>query len=134
MESGWIKLHRRIRDNLLWPKSRRFTPLEAWLDLLLRANHSPTKDLHGTSTLISVERGQVMTSQIELAGHWKWNRKTVKAFLSTLHNDEMVDIETNRGADIGYTLITIRNYSKYQDGKNDTRTLERTSKRTSDGH
>ena len=134
MDSGWIKLHRKIRDNSLWPKNRRFTPLEAWLDILLSANYAPTKDLHGTSTLIPVERGQFITSQVKLAETWGWNRKTVKGFLSVLQKEEMLDFESNRGADIGYTLITIRNYSEYQDKENDTRTLKRTLKRTSEGH
>ncbi len=138
MDSGWIKLYRKIRDNLLWPKNRRFTPLEAWLDVLLSANHTPAKILHGISTLVPVERGQFVTSQVKLAERWRWNRKTVKRFLSVLRRDQMLDFESNKGADIGFTLITIRNYSKYQDKENDTLDIgtdtETGVRGTSDGH
>ena len=34
-ESGWIKLHRKIRENLLWKKPRKFSQAEAWIDILL---------------------------------------------------------------------------------------------------
>ena len=97
MGSGWIKLHRKIRDNPFWPKSRRYTPLEAWLDVLMSANHAPAKNLHGISTLVPVERGQFITSQVKLAERWRWNRKTVKKFLLFLKKNEMLDIETKKG-------------------------------------
>ncbi len=133
MDTGWIRLHRKVRDNSLWPKNRRFTALEAWLDVLMSANHAQTKTLLGISTPVSVERGQFITTQVKLAERWRWNRKTVKKFLLILKKDEMLDIETSKGADIGFTLITIRNYNKYQDKENDALDIEIGSKGTSDG-
>jgi len=124
MDSGWIRLHRRIRDSHLWPQNQRFTPLEAWLDILLSANHTPVKILFGIATMIPVGRGQFVTSQAKLATKWKWDRKTVRKFLLSIENERMVDIKISKGRDIGFTTITIRNYSKYQDKENDQGTLE----------
>ena len=100
----------------------------------MTANHAPAKTLLGISTLVQVERGQFITSQVKLAERWRWNRKTVKKFLLILKSDEMLDFESSKGTDTGYTLITIRNYSKYQDKENDTLDIEIESKGTSDVH
>lgn len=37
---GWIKLHRQIQENEFY-FSERFTKVQAWVDLLLLANHKP---------------------------------------------------------------------------------------------
>lgn len=126
-------MYRKIRDNSLWPKNRRFTPFEAWVDVLMSANHVPAKTLLGISTLVQVERGQFITSQVGLAERWKWDRKTVARFLSMLKKDKMLDIDTRKGGDIGFTLVTIRNYNKYQDKENDALDIEKRPKGTLDG-
>ena len=113
MNLGWIKLYRRIKDHWLWPKGTRYSKLEAWIDLLLSANHSQNKVLLG-SKLITVERGQILTSQLSLAKKWSWNRKTVNTFLKLTKSDEILDFRSSSEVDTGYTLITIRNYGKYQ--------------------
>jgi len=110
---GWIKLHRKIKEHWLWPDGARYSKLEAWIDLLLSANHSQNKVLLG-SKLIIVERGQVLTSQLSLAKRWGWNRKTVNTFLKVTKSDEILDFQSSSEVDTGYTLITIRNYGKYQ--------------------
>ena len=121
--TGWIRLHRKIREHWLWHRRRRFSHFEAWVDLLLSANHSHGKVPIG-SKLIPVERGQVLTSQLSLAKRWRWNRKTVNAFLTLAKGDQILDFESSKGVDTGYTLITIRNYSKYQDRENETLDIE----------
>jgi len=114
--TGWIRLHRIIKDHWLWPgvKGRRFSKFEAWLYLLLSANHQARKVDIG-SRLITIERGQLLTSQVALGRKWSWHRETVLQFLYQLKADEMLDIETSKHTSTGYTLLSIRNYSKYQD-------------------
>ena len=64
---------------------------------------------------ITVPRGSVLTSQVALAGRWEWNRKSVIAFLKLLRSLDMVaDISAVRGAGIGYTLLSIKNYERFQ--------------------
>ena len=112
MNLGWIKLHRKIKEHWLWPKGY-YSKFEAWIDLILLANHSQGKVPIG-SRLITVERGQLLTSQLQLAKRWGWNRKTVNTFLKLTKSDEILDFRSSSEADTGYTLITIRNYNKYQ--------------------
>ena len=112
-ERGWIKLHRRIREHPLWPVDRRYTTLEAWIDLLLAANHKPTV-VNIDFTNIEVTRGQILSSQVKLAKRWGWHRTTVKNLMDHLKSQKMADIETSNKTSSGYTLLTILNYDKYQ--------------------
>lgn len=108
---GWISLYRSTKDHWLWPKKRPFTKLEAWIDLLIEANHSPNKfDINGT--LVSLERGQQARSQLTLAKEWNWSINKVKRFLKQLESDSMLNIQTNQLT----TIISICNYSSFQDG------------------
>ena len=112
---GWICLHRQIKSHWLWPdvKGRRYSKFEAWIYLILSANHQARKVDIG-SKFIVVERGQLLTSQVALAKKWKWHRETVLQFLYQLKADEMLGIETSNHTSTGYTLLTICNYDKYQ--------------------
>jgi len=134
---GWIKLHRKIKDHWFWPKGTRYTKLEAWIDLLISANHSPEKVSLGLK-LIIVGRGQYITSQVALAKRWGWDRKTVNNFLKLTKSDEMLDFKSSKERDTGFTLITIRNYRKYQDREDralDIETdIQTDIQRTSNGH
>jgi len=121
--SGWIRLHRKVRDHWFWPQRHRYSHFEAWIDLLLSANHRQGKVPIG-SKLITVERGQVLTSQLSLARRWRWNRKTVNAFLKITKGDQILDFESSKEVHTGFTLITIRNYSKYQGKENEALDIE----------
>jgi DnaD/phage-associated family protein len=123
-EGGWIKIYRQIRHNFLWPKGRKYTKLEAWLDMLLQANHAPEKILIDNQ-VIEVQRGQFITSTVQLANRWKWDRKTVVRFLQLLFEQKMCTTESTTK----WTSITIVNYEFYQGGD----TAERTTERTPEG-
>jgi len=112
-KDGWIKLHRKICSHWLWREQRKFSRAEAWLDLLMQATHTERKQLRG-ARLIILRRGEVLTTQKALAHVWNWHRETVGEFLKLLKRDEMIDFKTSKGSDIGYTLITICNYERYQ--------------------
>ena len=120
-EGGWIKLYRQIRHNFLWPKGRKYTKLEAWMDMLLQANHAPEKVLIDNH-VAEVQRGQFITSTVKLAHRWKWDRKTVTRFLHLLRNEEMCTTETTTK----YTRVTITNYEFYQGGDTAEGTAEGT--------
>ena len=114
--AGWICLYRQIRSNPLWYRER-FTPGQAWVDLLLSAAHKRHQvQLKRSAIVITVERGQILTSQMKLAESWKWDRKTVRGFLRGLERAHMVTIETAKQGPIGYTLLSISNWDAYQGG------------------
>lgn len=108
MGKGWICLHRSITENDLW-EDRPFARGQAWIDLILRANHETRKCLFDGST-VEVERGSFITSIRKLSDWWGWSRtKTVK-FLDDLESDQMIE----RKSDTKKTLITLVNYGVYQ--------------------
>lgn len=112
MRRGWIKVYRQLVDHWLW-RGERFTRGQAWIDLLLSANHHDRQIRLGNQ-LVTVKRGQVLVSQRQLVSRWRWARNTIARFLRVLKLDEMLSHEVSRGPEGGYTLITILNYERYQ--------------------
>ncbi len=106
---GWVKLHRAIRDNWLWPQ-KKYSPLEAWLDLIMTANHSDRSVLIDGKP-VTVPRGSLITSEVKLSTKWQWARKTVRAYLSALEGDNSI----TKKSTARYTAITLVNYGLYQD-------------------
>lgn len=106
---GWIKIHRKIQDNWLWQEKRKFSKFEAWMSLLLKANHKENKILFGNK-IINIEAGSFITSEVKLADEWGWSRITVHKFLVVLQNDKMI---VKKGT-TKYTSISIENWALYQ--------------------
>lgn len=135
---GWVKIHRDLLDNELW-SDKPFTKGQAWVDLLLLANHKDKNVLIGSHTEM-VERGSFITSELKLMERWGWGRKKVKLFLNFLESQKMIE----RNANNKRTVITIVNYGFYQDcdlpkeqQKNSKRTAkeqQRDSRGTAKGH
>lgn len=96
-------------DNELW-SDKPFTKGQAWVDLLLLANHRDKNVLLGNCTEL-VERGSFITSELKLMERWGWGRKKVKLFLNFLESQKMIE----RNANNKRTAITIVNYGFYQD-------------------
>lgn len=108
---GYIKLYRTIRRHWLW-EDKPFSKGQAWLDLLLLANHSDHKSVAG-GVVTEYHRGQVNVSQSYLAKAWGWSRHKVKAFLTDLSADNMVtygQVE-GQGKDRATTIV---NYTFWQ--------------------
>lgn len=105
---GWIKLHRKIMDTPLY-LSEPFTRMQAWIDLLLLANHKEGL-FYVRGNKVVVGRGQIGTSSRMLANRWKWSRGKVERFLQDL--EESGQIKPQKTNVI--TLISICNYDEYQ--------------------
>lgn len=105
---GWIKLHRQLQECHIW-YGERFSKGQAWVDLLLLANHREKKILFN-GAMITIQRGQYLTSTVKLAEKWGWNRKTVSSYLNMLETDNMI----TKVSDNSKTLITIENYEVFQ--------------------
>ena len=108
MSDGWIALHRQIQEHWIW-NEKPFSRGQAWVDLLLLANHADTKAIfHGN--LVNCRRGTVNRSILSLAERWGWSRKKTRNFIGLLERNEMVTTEgTTQG-----TTITIVNYGFFQ--------------------
>ena len=116
---GWVKMYRSLTDNWLW-EDKPFARGQAWIDLLFLANHSEQKTFID-GNLEKIERGQIITSIRKLCDRWGWSNTKVRKFLKILESDSMVSIKN----DTKKTVITLVNYSVYQDFENEKTTQKR---------
>ena len=108
--TGYIKLFRSIEDNWMWNEKRKFSKAEAFIYMLLAANHKERKVTIGNE-MLTVKRGAFITSQRKLLTAWGWGTAKVRAFLDVLKKDGMIQLQTDRMK----TVISIINYETYQD-------------------
>ena len=109
MQQGFIIVHRKITKNWLW-LSEPFTKSQAWIDLLLIANHTPNSFfIRGIK--IDVKRGQIGWSEENIALRWKWSRNKLRKFLKVLEKEQQIKQHKSNIINI----IEILNYDIYQD-------------------
>ena len=106
-DKGWVKLWRDQFNN--WISKKPFCDGYAWCYLYQRANHKKGV-VNFRNEYIQVERGQLLTSKLQLQEIFGWSYRHVENFLKALENDEMIKCKTTKR----YTIITIVNYDKYQ--------------------
>lgn len=129
---GWISLYRQIQGHCFYPanEERKFTRLEAWIDLLLNANHTDT-DKIVQNTHIVLKRGTLVITQDQLAEKWKWNKRTVAKFLNLLEELKMVSRDKICRKNLkSCTLLKITNYNHFQDNLKDRYTTKCTTEYT----
>lgn len=119
-EKGWIKLHRKILDCWIW-NNKPYDKARAWIDLLLLANHSDKKILFNGS-VVTISKGQYLTSIRNLSTRWGWSYDKCLRFLNLLETEEMLQKESDNTR----TLLTIVNYEVYQDVPNTDKCTNRT--------
>ena len=111
---GWISLHRKIIDNPMW-LSEPFTRSQAWIDLLLLANHEYGY-FYIRGNKIDVQRGEVARSEEQLALRWKWSRGKLRGFLKALKNEQQIEQQKSKLIN----KIVIVNYDNYQNSVQQT--------------
>lgn len=57
---GWIIVHRQILDSEIWNAEDPFSFRDAWIDLLLRANHADRGLILKNGTRITVDKGTAL--------------------------------------------------------------------------
>lgn len=109
---GWIYLHRKLLDCVLWNDDEPFDRRSAWIDLLLLVNHSDkTIIFDGHKTVIT--RGQYLTSVRKLSERWHWSKDRTLRYLRLLEELGMI----HRDSTNKRTLVTVANYDVYQVAK-----------------
>lgn len=109
MSEGWITLYRSMLEHPLW-QDKPFAKGQAWIDLLLQANHCG-KDVLLGNQMLKVGRGTFITSELKLMERWGWSKGKVRAFLKLLQEEHMIEKTSDRKK----TTINVVNYSKFQD-------------------
>ena len=111
--NGWIKLHRKIKDNILW-QDKPFSKGQAWIDILMEVNHKENEILLGNK-IIKVETGEKITSIRKLCDRWGWSNTKIINFLELLTDENMIIYKS----DTKKTSIKVLNYGKYQHSVNE---------------
>lgn len=111
MSIGWISLHRKLQNNPLW-SSEPFTRGQAWVDLILLANHEEGY-IYVRDHKIELKRGDVGWSQNRLSERWQWSRTKIRKFLNDLEKEQQIKQLKSKS----YTVIRLINYNEYQQEK-----------------
>lgn len=123
MSEGYFVLTRALLEHEIWTE-KPFSKGQAWIDLIGRANFKPTEKLVGCD-LITIKRGQLVTSIGALAGRWGWSRNKVMRYIKTLEDAKMITTKRTRYG----TFISVEKYSIYQLSRNTDETAKETEKR-----
>ena len=109
--SGWIKLYRDIEDHWVFKDSEVF---KRWIRLIMMANFEESRILVGGNVVV-IGKGQMILSQQNIAEKWNISRQTLRTFLNHLEKDGMILRNFAQKTNHKITILTICNYSKYQD-------------------
>ena len=107
METGWIKMHRKI---LSWEWYHDSGMVHLFIHLLLNANHEDKKWKGQV-----IQRGQLITGRRELSKRTGLSERSIRTFIKRLKNDQQIAIKTTNK----FTIITICNYNTYQNVTNE---------------
>jgi hypothetical protein len=111
--SGWIKLHRSIKDHWLYTEDRVFSKFEAWNDILLTVNYADAKQVI-KGKIYNIKRGESTMSLDNWAKRWNWDKSKVRRFLTLLQSDGMIVLNSDNIT----THLSVCNYASYQDERN----------------
>ena len=118
--AGYIKLHRGWRNNPIF--GREYSRGDAWIWLLENAAWKPAR-IKIKGKVLTLERGELSFSQRFLAEAWSWSKSRVDRFLAELREEGMIQTRSKNGATAGHkagqgqSILTICNYTKYQDNE-----------------
>ena len=131
MHRGYARLWRKLRDNPLW-LAEPFTKGQAWIDLILLANHKKNLvDIRGI--LVTIQEGQVLAGSEYLGKRWKWSRGKVIRFLNYLETPQPNPDSTSSEKTVQQivqqknnvcTVISIVNWERYQGNGTANRTAD----------
>lgn len=115
MQAGWIKIHRKIADNMIFQDP---FFLKLWLMCLLKAAHKPYRQLVGRQ-MVPVGLGQFITGVGSLTDEFnngivekkfKKSKATIWRMMQVLEQEQMIEIISSTR----YSIVTIVNWSEYQ--------------------
>ena len=121
--TGHIKLHRKILDNDLYPRDRKFSRYEALIDLIFAVQWKE-KDREYKGRTYKLKRGEMIYSLRFFAKRWDWSTKKVENFLSRLGQKKV--IKRKRLKEHKMSVITVCKYNTY----NPTTEMVETEKET----
>lgn len=125
-EKNFFSLNRKLIFSDLW-LSEPFTKGQAWVDLIGLARFADG-NMYIRGVKIPIKRGQVGMSELTLAKRWSWSRNKVRRFLKDLEAEQQIEQQKTNIT----SLISIKNYNKYQYSDTPNRTASGTPNDTTD--
>lgn len=114
--TGFVKYQRERFKHPLF-RSQKFCRGYAWDWLVSQASYMDREiDVRGKTIIL--KRGQLSHSIRFIADIWNWDKAAVSRFLTRLKTETMIETST----ETGQLIITICNYSEYQDSRNEGET------------
>lgn len=104
----WIKLPQHIVDNPYYAKDS-FSFFQAFMDLIFLATDIDIQVFNKRGMPVSLKRGQVMISQMDLSVRWKWSRGKVIRQLKVMEDLHLIIQIKSKVCPI----IEICNYDSY---------------------
>ncbi|EHG5962885.1 DnaD domain protein [Enterococcus faecalis] len=114
MNTGYIKLYRKVTNSFVWTNSDMF---KLWILCLMKASHEDRKFLFNGQE-VRLTSGQFVTGAHAIAKEYNEGVSSDKAiawrtlwrWLKKFENEELLTIQSNAR----YSVITIKNWSDYQ--------------------
>lgn len=121
----FFTIDRKLLEDELWT-AEPFTKGQAWVDLIGRASYKDTDEL---------KRGEIITTERELATKWKWPNAKVHRFLEFLETEQMITRSKVRSKNRSKerSRITLEKYGFYQGERSKERSNERSNDRSKNG-
>jgi len=115
MNRGYIAIWRKIQDHPFYKEPREFSKYEAWLDLLMEAQHNkePREVILGMNVL-TCHYGETLKSIKTWSSRWMWTRSKVFRFLKLLKKMNQIRYTSEKIT----TRIKIINYECYDPRRN----------------
>lgn len=104
--SGWIKIHRKIKDKGYYNKSEY---IHLWVHLLLEANRED-KEFLWNGKIQKINSGQLLTGLNEISKKTGICRSNVDRILKLFESETQIEQQITTK----FRLITIKNWSEYQ--------------------
>ena len=121
---GWVKLHRKIRDNCFYHRS---AYVHLWVHLLLEANHDP-KEFFWNGEMLSIGAGQLITGRTQLSEDTGIPSSTIEDILNSLEKQQQIRQQKTTK----FRIISIVNWSAYQSSDNKSDNKATTKQQQSD--
>jgi len=106
LKDGWIKLHRKMLDSIVFQDAKLF---HVWCYCLLKANHKDVQTIFNGQKVF-VKRGQFIWGRHKAAEQLNMPGSTAERKLKVLEELNKVSLKVNRR----FTMLTVCKYNTYQ--------------------
>ena len=122
---------RKIEDHPFYTEPREYSKLEAWLDILMQAQHEegPRPVVFGMKVL-QCHYGECLKSNVTWASRWKWSEAKVRRYLKLLVGMGQVSLKN----EVVTTRIKVINYEIYDPRRRASDDDATTTRRERDEH